>query len=115
VTNTGASLLRALFGVETNWAITDPQSPVRVDRSSGPARERAAVEAAERVELTDYGWPAPVVLTFPRAAVWRFPLETVSNSEAGFERTFQGLTCVCLWTLALEPDAGREFVLECAL
>jgi len=115
VTNRGAGPLRALFGVETSWGITDPQSPVQVDGTSRPAREPAVVDAAERVELTDYGWPAPVVLTFPRAAVWRFPLETVSNSEAGFERTFQGLTCVCLWTLALEPDAGREFVLECAL
>jgi alpha-amylase len=115
VTNAGAGPLRALFGVETNWGITDPQSPVRVNGASRPARERTVVDAADRLELIDYGWPGPVVLNFPQAVVWRFPLETVSNSEAGFERTFQGLTCVCVWTLSLAPGEAREIGIECAL
>ena len=117
VTNagTGPGPLRALFGVETNWGITDPQSPVRVNGASRPARERTVVDAADRLELTDYGWPGPVVLRFPQAVVWWFPLETVSSSEAGFERTFQGLTCVCVWTLSLTPGEAREIGIECAL
>ena len=53
-------------------------------------------------EVTDYGWPGSVAVSFPQADVWRFPLETVSNSEAGFERTFQGVTTLCSWLLILE-------------
>lgn len=115
ITNSGQHLVRALFGVETNWAITDPQSPVRIDEVEQRARAKRSAPHAGRIELSDYGWPGPVVLSFPAAAVWLIPLETVSNSEAGFERTFQGLTCVCLWPLTLEPAGLWETVIMCEL
>jgi alpha-amylase len=36
---------------------------------------------------------------------WQFPLETVSLSEAGFERGYQGTTLMAHWPLDLEPGA----------
>src|SRR5439155_18436156 len=36
-----------------------------------------------------------------RPTVWRFPLETVSNSEGGFERTWQGAVIVPLFPVRL--------------
>jgi 4-alpha-glucanotransferase len=36
-----------------------------------------------------------------RPTVWRFPLETVSMSEAGFERTYQGSVIVPLFAITL--------------
>ena len=36
---------------------------------------------------------------------WQFPIETVSLSEAGFERTYQGTTFLAHWPLELEPGA----------
>jgi alpha-amylase len=39
------------------------------------------------------------------AAVWRFPLETVSLSEGGFERIYQGSVVVPHWRIHLEPAA----------
>lgn len=115
LTNTGPGPLRGLFGVEMNWAITDPESPVSSGGDPSPARATAVVAQAGRLELIDSGWPGPVALAFPEATVWRLPLETVSNSEAGFERTFQGLTCLCIWPLALAPGAVWEATLVCAL
>lgn len=115
IANSGEHPVRALFGVETNWAITDPESLVRVDAMEQRARAQSTVPHGERIELNDYGWPGPVVLSFPTAAVWLMPLETVSNSEAGFERTFQGLTCVCLWTLAIPPSGEWETAIMCEL
>ncbi len=35
-----------------------------------------------------------------------FPVETVSESEGGLERTIQGIRVVCLWTL--EPGSGLK-------
>ncbi|MBI2104927.1 MAG: DUF1926 domain-containing protein [Candidatus Omnitrophica bacterium] len=37
----------------------------------------------------------------PPATVYHFPIETVSESEGGLERTYQGLCLVCCW--ALQP------------
>ena len=35
----------------------------------------------------------------PAATLFHFPIETVSESEGGLERTYQGLSVVCLWAL----------------
>ncbi len=37
----------------------------------------------------------------PDALLWRFPIETVSNSESGFERVYQGSAVVPVWNLDL--------------
>lgn len=36
------------------------------------------------------------------ATVWRFPIETVSLSEGGFERIYQGSVAICHWRVKLE-------------
>jgi hypothetical protein len=41
----------------------------------------------------------------PPAHLVHFPVETISESEEGLERTYQGLCLVCLWTLE-EPRAS---------
>jgi hypothetical protein len=41
----------------------------------------------------------------PADAFWG-PIETVSNSEAGFERVYQGSTLVLTWPLRLAPGAS---------
>jgi hypothetical protein len=56
----------------------------------------------------DSGWDAPLTLRISQARLWLLPLWTVSNSEAGFERIFHGVTCVTLWPLALEPEQVWE-------
>ena len=38
------------------------------------------------------------------ATVWRFPLETVSQSESGFERSYQGSVILAQWRLVLPPQ-----------
>lgn len=115
VVNIGDDALHCAFGVETNWAITDPNAEVRLDGEPHPARLPRAARAASRIELTDFGWPGPVTLAGPAGAVRLAPLETVSNSEAGLERTFQGLTCLVAWPLELDPGAHAEFLLTCSL
>ena len=53
------------------------------------------------------------VLTFTlseAATLWRFPIDTVTGSEAGFERTHQGSCLTLLWTLLLE--AGQSWSVE---
>ncbi len=40
--------------------------------------------------------------------LWVFPVETVSLSEAGFERTYQGTTVAPLWKLELKPGQKQK-------
>ena len=41
----------------------------------------------------------------PTADTWWAPIDTISNSESGFERTYQGSSLLQTWTLRLEPGA----------
>ncbi len=47
--------------------------------------------------------------------VWRFPLETVSNSESGFERTYQGSIIAPRFPLELLPGQSAELTVELTL
>jgi 4-alpha-glucanotransferase len=114
VTNAGTVPAVGRFGVEMNWAVTDPQAPLEVDGSAQPARE-TVITTGSRLTIRDHGWPGAVAVTFSPGDLWRFPLETVSSSEAGFERTFQGVITVCSWRINLEPSAALSVTLEVEL
>jgi len=43
------------------------------------------------------------------AALWSYPIEAVSNSEGGFERTYQGVCLMLLWPLRLAPGESTSF------
>jgi alpha-amylase len=43
----------------------------------------------------------------PAATAWWSPIETISNSEYGFERVYQGSALVAVWPTELAPGARR--------
>lgn len=45
----------------------------------------------------------------PVADAWWSPIETVSNSETGFERVYQGSGLLLSWPTRLEPGSTRRF------
>jgi alpha-amylase len=51
----------------------------------------------------------------PDATLWYFPLETISQSESGVERTYQG-SCLCpFWKLNLNPNQAVKVNLELSI
>ncbi len=48
----------------------------------------------------------------PAARVWWSPIETISNSEFGFERTYQGSALVALWPIRLAAGERIEVSLD---
>ena len=48
----------------------------------------------------------------PAATVWWTPIETISNSEYGFERTYQGSALVAVWPLRLQPGERATFAID---
>jgi alpha-amylase len=47
-----------------------------------------------------------------RCNFWRFPVETVSLSESGFEKIFQGSCLLFYWPLELEKRGQFEVTIE---
>ena len=51
----------------------------------------------------------------PPAALWRFPVETISNSEAGLERLYQGSCLLFLVPFNLPPGTSQVLSLKWAV
>ncbi len=79
-----------VVGIEFNLALRD-------ERYLGQAQEYARLKTFE-VEEPSLGVSLRLTLDTP-ARVIHFPVETVSESEQGLERTYQALCIVCLWAL----------------
>jgi len=112
--NQGDSVLHTAFGVEINLAM--PASGGEGGRYFIQGRlpedasflSQAAEERVEQVRLADEIMGGQINLTWDRPAhFWRFPLQTVSQSESGWEKTYQSSVLLPWWELDLQP--GEEW------
>lgn len=119
ITNLGEEKRRMNFGIEFNINLLAGDALDRYydipghrleDRRLGSMGE---LKDISEVRLID-GWNGmEVVLKMERTCrLWRFPVETVSISESGFERIFQGSCLLPYWPVALEPGRIFEVTLE---
>ncbi|MEO5704986.1 MAG: alpha-amylase/4-alpha-glucanotransferase domain-containing protein, partial [Candidatus Limnocylindrales bacterium] len=110
IENRGDRALVARIGVE--WAITMLGGGGNPDAWWEIAGERARHDGAgassgiERVAQGNAWLGMELASTIePAADAWHAPIETVSNSEAGFERVYQGSALLLSWPLSLAPGA----------
>lgn len=121
VTVENRSLERTRFDLGIEWAMTmlggggNPDAYYRVDGelcghdSSGQRAGLAKIASGNRVVGLE------LATTFePAAAVWWTPIETISNSEHGFERVYQGSALVGLWPTDLAPGESRTVAMSYA-
>ena len=118
----GGAPLDVVFAPTLALTLLDGHSPERTyaigdralepaDRLLGSTGTFAGVGALELVNRANL---FAIELRPGRAVdVWRFPLETVSNSESGFERTYQGSVIAPRFPLRL--GAGESADVELAL
>jgi alpha-amylase len=90
-----------VVGLELNLALRDERYLSRPEQV-GPVSSLTVAEEAVGVELR--------LAVDPPAMVVHFPVETVSESEGGLERTYQGLCLVCLWQLSAGGRAWQARV-----
>jgi 4-alpha-glucanotransferase len=97
------------IGIEVVVNFLAPSSPDRYFESSGqrfPLRWSAAVPASP-LRVVDEWQRVSVTLTASGAReFWVTPIETVSESEDGFERIYQGSKLVAVWPVEL-PRGGE--------
>jgi alpha-amylase len=119
ITYKGEKKKRTNFGIEFNINLLAGDAPDRYYEIVGyELEDRRLMSLGEcrdvsEIHLVDAWTGMEVVLKVGRSChLWRFPIETVSLSESGFERVFQGSCLLCYWPLELEPRGRFEVDVE---
>ena len=120
LTNTGTEPLAARFGIETNWGISggEAASGAYAVFAGGVLHRLNAIEAipdAKEVAVVKEQLGRALLRLSDAADWWQFPLETISLSEAGFERGYQGTTLLAHWPLGLVPGEVLKLKLQFTL
>jgi alpha-amylase len=105
----GPSPLRTMVGLELVLNLLAPDEPDRyfeLPRERHPLRWTAALPAppsgAVALRMVDEWQNVAATIEAPQAShLWVAPIETVSESELGFERVYQGSQILILWPVEI--------------
>ncbi|MEW6684966.1 MAG: alpha-amylase/4-alpha-glucanotransferase domain-containing protein [Candidatus Edwardsbacteria bacterium] len=102
VTNLNEELVALWFGVEFNYAF------------SGEGEQKNQFSSEEKISEVHLKLENLVFSLFleKEANLWRFPIETISQSEAGFERIYQSSVFCFHWKFSLEPQETWDVALK---
>jgi len=105
--------LAVRFGVELNLTLLAGDDPQRYYDVPGTGRvrlrERGCCAGADRFSMVDEWNRFRVTLRLDRSGdIWYMPIETVSQSEEGAERIYQGSALLASWPLTLNPGATER-------
>ena len=111
VENRSDQRIEGLIGLE--WTLTllggggNPAAWWEVDgRRLGHDGRGVATAVTDLAQGNDYVGISVATTVSQPASAWWAPVETVSNSEAGFERVYQGAGLLLTWPLALAAGAS---------
>ena len=115
LTNRGQATLAMPFGVEFNFGLLSGHSDDAYYEIPGTELEddylnsTGELTEVSKVNLLHEWFRFRIQVAFDQPAIlWRMPIETISNSEGGFERVYQ---CSCVfphWMLRLAPGESWE-------
>jgi alpha-amylase len=110
IANTAREELNTTFGSEFNFSLLAGNAHDRYYDIPGHVLDKRNLASTGetnnvgRVSLVDEWLKLSIILSFSQPAVlWRAPVETVSQSEAGFERVYQSSMVMPLWRISLAP------------
>jgi len=110
IANSDRKELNTTFGSEFNFSLLAGDAPDRYYEIPGHVLDKRNLASSGetidvgRVSLVDEWLKLKVTLEFSQHAIlWRAPVETVSQSEAGFERVYQSSMVMPLWRVSLAP------------
>lgn len=111
ITNRDQSPVELWFGPEFNFALLAGSAPDRYyqfDQNVTGDLNLASIGTVDSVQtmgLKDEWMKIDVQLHFNiPAAIWRFPVETISQSEGGFERVYQSSVVIPNWKIQLKQS-----------
>jgi len=117
IANQSAEELNTSFGSEFNFSLLAGNAHDRYYEIPGHTLEKRNLASlgetnnVKQVSLVDEWLKLRLSLSFSLPAIlWRAPVETVSQSEAGFERVYQSSMVMPIWRISLPP--GRTWEVE---
>jgi alpha-amylase len=117
--NTGTQPNSFRFGPEFNFAMLGGNTPDRFYQQNEKRLTDSALNSSGILEqsnalsvVNDWDKFMITIKTTENADFWRFPIETVSLSEAGFERVYQSSVVVPFFSVYLIPEESRSIELE---
>jgi len=120
IDNLGKTFVDALFGVEFNFNLLAGRADDRFFRLDEriPAESylasRGDVKGINRICLVDKSMGLEIgIHAHEKTGLWRFPIETASNSESGFEKVYQSSTLFLHWPLLLREGGHIRLSLDC--
>lgn len=119
IKNTAEHPMHGYYGNEFNFGLLGGNSPDRYYELNGDKTTRCALnthaedDQVSRITLADEWDKFAVTMNFGSPVrLWRAPVETISMSEAGFERVYQASTVVPLWPFNLKPGETLDLVFD---
>lgn len=119
ITNRGSLAARVRFTSELNLSLLAGDADDRYFEIPGTILSEKKLESrgetidSSAIAMVDRWAGFRIALEFPKATLWRYGVETVSQSEGGFEANYQGSCIAPVWALELEP--GKPVEREIAL
>jgi alpha-amylase len=119
--NRSKAELSFVLGIEFNWAMLAGDAPDRYYYIDGQMLENSRCNSrgesgnVKKFGLIDEHHKLDINVELSTACrLWRYPIETVSLSEYGFERVYQSsLTCLC-FDIKLTPGESRKLKITLA-
>ncbi len=116
ITNKSENMIKCLFAVELNLTLlagNDDKRYYLIGESEKHNLSAILEKKADSIILADEWNTFKVELKSDKnSAAWLFPVETVSQSESGFELTYQGSTVVFSNILNLKPGNNKTFLIN---
>ena len=126
ILNQSDQTLHARFGIENNWGLEGGQDPMTyfVGLQPNDSNQRSVPgRAGMAAFVSQYGLISDISTVMSRiqhevsqsADVWWYPIETVTNSEAGYESSYQGTAVLTSWQLHIPPHQQWSVTLKMKL
>jgi hypothetical protein len=103
------ALVPLALGVEMVFNLLAPDAPDRyfqANQARWPLEFQGEVDASELLLVDEWQRVRISLQAEPKPRWWIVPIETISQSESGFERVYQGSAILAVWNLA--PPAWRN-------
>jgi alpha-amylase len=115
ISNDDVSVKSISFAIELNLTLLAGDSEDRyyevpdVRIKQNRMNSTGALDSVKLMRLVDKWMNIAIRIECkPAATLWRFPVETVSQSEGGFEKTYQGSCITAVWPVTLERAGSAE-------
>ncbi len=118
VENRSSARLQSILGIETAWSLLAGDAPDRYYHQNGEKLSPSnmvsvgVTDDSDTIGLRDEALKYDIILNTDRKlAWWRFPVETISLSEGGFERNYQQSTVMPVILLDLQPGKTADLTI----